>query len=76
MANNSNLHAAKSAKNDEFYTRLEDIEKELGEKAKIAARRGVTAMKWDPFGKSYLDIATENLNLSIKGNQLFSILGD
>ena len=27
--NNSNLHAAKSAKNDEFYTRLEDIEAEL-----------------------------------------------
>ena len=26
---NSNLHAAKSAKNDEFYTRLEDIEAEL-----------------------------------------------
>ena len=30
MANtNSNLHAAKAAKNDEFYTRLEDIENEL-----------------------------------------------
>ena len=26
---NSNLHAAKKAKNDEFYTRLADIEKEL-----------------------------------------------
>ena len=26
---NSNLHSAKRAKNDEFYTRLEDIEKEL-----------------------------------------------
>lgn len=26
---NSNLHAAKAAKNDEFYTRLEDIENEL-----------------------------------------------
>lgn len=26
---NSNLHAAKSAKNDEFYTQLTDIEKEL-----------------------------------------------
>jgi hypothetical protein len=29
MAKNSNLHAAKSAKNDEFYTQLSDIEKEL-----------------------------------------------
>lgn len=29
MAKNSNLHAAKTAKNDEFYTQLTDIEKEL-----------------------------------------------
>jgi hypothetical protein len=29
MANGSNLHKARKAKNDEFYTRLEDIEKEL-----------------------------------------------
>ena len=29
MKGNSNLHAAKKAKNDEFYTQYEDIEKEL-----------------------------------------------
>lgn len=29
MKKNSNLHAAKSAKNDEFYTRIEDVEKEV-----------------------------------------------
>ena len=29
MVNNSNLHAAKSAKNDEFYTQLSDVEKEM-----------------------------------------------
>lgn len=29
MRTNSNLHAAKAAKNDEFYTRYEDIEKEM-----------------------------------------------
>ena len=30
MANkNTNLHSAKSAKNDEFYTQLTDIEKEM-----------------------------------------------
>lgn len=29
MAKNTNLHAAKTAKNDEFYTRIEDIENEL-----------------------------------------------
>ena len=31
MAKNANLSKAKNAKNDEFYTRLEDIEKELNE---------------------------------------------
>lgn len=29
MSNNSNLHRAKKAKNDEFYTQLSDIENEL-----------------------------------------------
>ena len=29
MAKNSNLHSAKQAKNDEFYTRYEDIENEI-----------------------------------------------
>ena len=29
MANNANLHNAKSTKNDEFYTQLVDVEKEL-----------------------------------------------
>ena len=29
MAKNTNMNIAKSAKNDEFYTRIEDIEKEL-----------------------------------------------
>ena len=28
-ANNKNLHKAKNAKNDEFYTQLPDIENEL-----------------------------------------------
>ena len=31
MAKNANLSNAKKAKNDEFYTRLADIEKELNE---------------------------------------------
>lgn len=30
MGKNANLHAAKAAKKDEFYTRREDIEKEVG----------------------------------------------
>ena len=40
--------------------------KEFGEKAKIAAGRGVTAMKWDPFGKSYLEISNKDLNTALE----------
>ena len=29
MSNNKNMHKAKTEKNDEFYTRIEDIESEL-----------------------------------------------
>ncbi|MBP3305721.1 MAG: galactonate dehydratase [Oscillospiraceae bacterium] len=39
---------------------------EFGEKAKIAVQRGVTAMKWDPFGKSYLEISNKDLDTALK----------
>ena len=39
---------------------------EFGEKAKIAKERGVTALKWDPFGKNYLSISREDLNKALK----------
>ena len=39
---------------------------EFAEKAKIAVQRGVTAMKWDPFGKNYLNISNAELNKSLK----------
>lgn len=38
---------------------------EFAEKAKIAAARGVTAMKWDPFGKNYLQISRKELSSAI-----------
>ncbi len=38
---------------------------EFAEKAKIAAARGVTAMKWDPFGKNYLQISHKELSSAI-----------
>jgi len=38
---------------------------EFGEKAKIAVQRGVTAMKWDPFGKSYLQISNADLDKAL-----------
>ena len=40
--------------------------KEFGEKAKEAVKRGVTAMKWDPFGKSYLDISNKDLTTALE----------
>lgn len=39
---------------------------EFGAKAKEAVKRGVSAMKWDPFGKSYLDISNKDLNTALE----------
>lgn len=39
---------------------------EFGEKAKIAVERGVTAMKWDPFGKNYLQISNKDLDKALR----------
>ena len=39
---------------------------EFGEKAKIAVARGVTAMKWDPFGKNYLNISNAELDKALR----------
>ncbi len=36
--------------------------KEFGQKAAEAVKRGVTAMKWDPFGKNFLEISNKDLN--------------
>ena len=38
---------------------------EFGEKAKIAVQRGVTAMKWDPFGKAYLELSNRELDRAL-----------
>ena len=39
---------------------------QFAEKAKEAVRRGVTAMKWDPFGKSYLEISGHDLSNALE----------
>ena len=39
---------------------------EFAEKAKIAVQRGITALKWDPFGKSYLRISNEELDKTLR----------
>ncbi len=38
---------------------------EFAAKAEAAARRGVTALKWDPFGKSYREIAHADLDRAL-----------
>ena len=38
---------------------------EFAEKAKKAVKRGVTAMKWDPFGKSYMDISHKDFDKAL-----------
>lgn len=39
---------------------------EFADKAKLAAARGVTAMKWDPFGKNYLEISNRELDTALR----------
>ncbi len=39
---------------------------EFAEKAKAAVKRGVTAMKWDPFGKSYMQISNKDLDTAFE----------
>ncbi len=39
---------------------------EFAQKAKEAVKRGVTAMKWDPFGKSYLEISNADLDEALR----------
>ena len=39
---------------------------EFGEKAAVAVKRGVTAMKWDPFGKSYMEISNKDLDTALR----------
>ncbi len=39
---------------------------EFGEKAKEAVKKGVTAMKWDPFGKNYLQIPNRDLDQALR----------
>ena len=39
---------------------------EFGLKAKEAVKKGVTAMKWDPFGKNYLQISNKDLDVALK----------
>jgi len=39
---------------------------EFGEKAKAVVKRGITALKWDPFGKNYLNISNAELDKALR----------
>lgn len=38
---------------------------EFAHKAKSVVQRGITALKWDPFGKSYLEISNQDLDTAL-----------
>ncbi len=40
--------------------------KEFGEKAAETVKSGVSALKWDPFGKSYLNISNKDLDIALE----------
>ena len=42
MAKNDNLHKAKDAKNDEFYTRIEDVAEEMADVMEVLYAMGKT----------------------------------
>lgn len=53
MSNNQNMHKAKTEKNDEFYTRMEDIEKELNNYTEQFKDKIVLCNCDDPFESNF-----------------------
>lgn len=62
MVKNSNLNAAKTAKNDEFYTQLTDIEKELRHCRKHFKSKTVICNCDDPFESNFFKYFVLNFN--------------
>ncbi len=62
MAGNTSLSAAKNAKNDEFYTQLADIEKELHHYRKHFANKTVLCNCDDPFESNFFKYFVLNFN--------------
>lgn len=53
MSNNQNMHKAKAAKDDEFYTQLSDIEKELVKYKEQFKGKTVLCNCDDPFESNF-----------------------
>lgn len=67
MKKNSNLNTAKSVKNDEFYTRLPDIEKELGHYREHFIGKVVYCNCDDPnFSQFYTYFSNNFIRLKLK----------
>lgn len=62
MANNKNLHRANKEKNDEFYTRLTDIEKELKHYKEYFKNKTVFCNCDDPFESNFFKYFAINFN--------------
>ena len=62
MANNTNLHRANKEKNDEFYTQLIDIEKELKHYKEYFKGRTIFCNCDDPFESNFFKYFAMNFN--------------
>ena len=62
MAKNENLHKAKEAKNDEFYTQLSDIENELKHYKQHLKDKVVFCNCDDPFESNFFKYFAMNFN--------------
>ena len=62
MAGNSNLNSAKTARKDEFYTQLTDIEKEMRYYRKHFQRKTVLCNCDDPFESNFFKYFALNFN--------------
>ena len=62
MAGNSNLNSAKTARKDEFYTQLTDIEKEMRYYRKHFQGKTVLCNCDDPFESNFFKYFALNFN--------------
>ncbi len=62
MADNTNLHAAKVAKNDEFYTQIHDIENEINHYKDFFYDKVVFCNCDDPYESNFFKYFANNFN--------------
>lgn len=62
MSGNKNLHEANKAKNDEFYTQLEDIEKELKNYKEQLKGKVILCNCDDPYESNFFKYFAMNFN--------------